>query len=405
MSGADVEVAVAGAGPVGLVLAAALRNAGVEVAVFEAGSGLPRESEASTIHASTLEVLDWLGVADDFVRTGQLVDRVQYRDERREVLAELPFALLDGRTRFPFRLHAEQWRLTPLLLDRVRDAVAFRTPVVAAGHGAEGAWLEVDDGARRRRVRARWVVAADGAHSTVRSALGEPFPGEQYPFRLFWVKTPDDVRAEVADLAPLTYLSLPADDLALLQHLDHWRVVLRIPETEAPGALEPAYRRSKLRAAFPTLDLAVGDARVVNLGRRVVERYAIGRACFVGDAAHICGTHGGMGMNTGIHDAASLAAVLACSRGRPHRLDAALERWAAWRRAVMCDVVLPRSEAAGAPRGGASDPVGRGAWEARLRALATDEAAAREWLVRSSLLDVAPVRAGEPVTIPGLEAS
>jgi 2-polyprenyl-6-methoxyphenol hydroxylase-like FAD-dependent oxidoreductase len=127
MSSHDVEVAIAGAGPVGLVLAVALARAGVEVAVFEAGADLPRESEASTIHASTLEVLDWLGVAEDFVRTGQIVDRVQYRDKQRAVLAELPFSLLEGRTRFCFRLHAEQWRLTPLLLDAVRDAVSFQT--------------------------------------------------------------------------------------------------------------------------------------------------------------------------------------------------------------------------------------------------------------------------------------
>lgn len=401
MSSHDVEVAIAGAGPVGLVLAVALARAGVEVAVFEAGADLPRESEASTIHASTLEVLDWLGVAEDFVRTGQIVDRVQYRDKQRAVLAELPFSLLEGRTRFCFRLHAEQWRLTPLLLDAVRDAVSFQTPVVSAGREADGAWLEVDDGARRRRVRARWVVAADGAHSSVRSALGVPFHGEQYPFRLFWVKTPDDVRAEVPDLAPLTYLSLPSDDLALLEHRDHWRVVLRIPEAEAPFALEPAYRRSKLQAAFSTLDLAVGDARVINLGRRVVEAYALGRVVFVGDAAHICGTHGGMGMNTGIHDAASLAAVLAGSRDRPSELDRAVLRWAAWRRSVMCDVVLPRSEAAGAPLGGASDPASERAWEERIRALAADRKAAAEWLSRSSLLDVAPVRFGEPVPLPG----
>src|SRR6267154_6512285 len=81
------RVFIAGAGPVGLVAAAALVRQGIPVTVFEALPGLSKESRASTFHPSTLDMLDDLGVADALVATGLVAPRVQYRTRHDGIIA------------------------------------------------------------------------------------------------------------------------------------------------------------------------------------------------------------------------------------------------------------------------------------------------------------------------------
>ncbi|MBX9751111.1 MAG: FAD-dependent monooxygenase, partial [Roseococcus sp.] len=111
----EQPVLIAGAGPVGLVAAAALVRAGIPVELLEAGPGISEEMRASTFHAPTLDMLDDLGAAKEMIRQGIIGPRVQYRRRDQSLIAEFDFGLLADVTRHPFRLQCEQFKLTRIL--------------------------------------------------------------------------------------------------------------------------------------------------------------------------------------------------------------------------------------------------------------------------------------------------
>ena len=113
-------VLVVGGGTVGLTTALSLARRGVPVTVLEAAPELVREYRASTFHPPTLEMLDELGVADDFIAQGLVADKLQFRDRSEGLIAEFDLALLKDDTRFPFRLQREQYALSQLVFERLR---------------------------------------------------------------------------------------------------------------------------------------------------------------------------------------------------------------------------------------------------------------------------------------------
>ena len=111
----DNRVFIAGAGPVGLVAAAALARRNVPVTVFEASATLSEELRASTFHPSTLDFLDELGFAGDLIAQGLKAPGLQYRSRRDGLLARFDFGLIHDITRHPYRLQAEQFKLTRII--------------------------------------------------------------------------------------------------------------------------------------------------------------------------------------------------------------------------------------------------------------------------------------------------
>ncbi|MBV1798249.1 NAD(P)/FAD-dependent oxidoreductase [Siccirubricoccus sp. G192] len=106
-------VLVAGAGPVGLVAAAALVRRGIPVTVLEAEPALPIELRASTFHAPTLDMLDALGAARPMIAQGLVAPRLQYRNRDHSLIAEFDFGRIADLTRHPFRVQVEQFQADP----------------------------------------------------------------------------------------------------------------------------------------------------------------------------------------------------------------------------------------------------------------------------------------------------
>src|SRR5262244_1094200 len=121
----EERVFIAGAGPVGLVAAANLVRYGVPVTVFEAGPDLSEESRASTFHPPTLDMLHALGAAAPLIAQGLVAPKFQYRTKRDGILAQFDFGALADVTRHPYRVQSEQFRLTRILHDRLRDEPLF----------------------------------------------------------------------------------------------------------------------------------------------------------------------------------------------------------------------------------------------------------------------------------------
>ncbi|MEU6721187.1 NAD(P)/FAD-dependent oxidoreductase [Nonomuraea sp. NPDC046802] len=391
MTGSGGRVIVVGGGPVGLTAAVALARQGVPVTVFERRPQLVSDSRAATFHPATLDVLSRWGLADALTASGTLVDRVQWRSRQGRVLAEMSMLLLDGLTGHPYRLHAEQRELIALLareLARYPNAqVRVAAPVDAINGTASG--LRVRAGGVWET--ADYVVAADGAHSTVRAMLAVPFVATPYPTQALRILTdsPLDQWLPGAALAPLTYVRDRVASCSLLQLPDHWRIVLRLPPgTGASPSRQEAAALARRALPIRGRSLHIVGAHTYRLARGVLEHFRHGRVLFVGDAAHLTSTAGGLNMNAGMHEAATLADALAAVLGGA-AAEAALGEWAERSRRIILKAVIPRSEArvAGVQDG---DRARLDAAMARLRAVAADPASARTYLAEASLLDIIP---------------
>src|SRR5690606_34118875 len=137
-----VPVIIAGAGPVGMVTAAYLVKNGVPVEVFEKMSGLSLESRASTFHPPTLDMLDDLGFAEPLIAQGLKAPTVQYCSTADGVLGTFDFAAISDLTRHPYRVQSEQFKLTRIIYDALKDnplfTLRFDSPIVSIDQDDEG---------------------------------------------------------------------------------------------------------------------------------------------------------------------------------------------------------------------------------------------------------------------------
>lgn len=308
-------VVVIGMGPVGLVAALALARAGIPVTVLEAGPDLSAESRASTFHPPSIEILRDLGVVDQLHEQGLVAPVVQYRNAR-GVVAAFDSGALKDQVVYPYRIQCEQNKLTQIIREVLvgMDGVElhFSAPVSRVEQGTDCARVFLQGDSREPSYLADWVVAADGASSNVRKGLGIAFEGVTLPERFLVASTTHDFHDEDPDLAYVSYISDPHDWAVLLRTPAHWRILMPIqPGVPDEIALSEAEIQRRLQRIHPIKgEYPLDHSNIYDVNQRVAATFAVGRVLLAGDAAHVNNPLGGMGMNSGIHDAMSAATTI-----------------------------------------------------------------------------------------------
>ncbi|MFB8385717.1 FAD-dependent monooxygenase [Microbacterium sp. NPDC055910] len=320
-------IVVAGMGPVGMTAALSLSRQGHQVTVLEAGDDLATESRASTFHPPSLEILDDLGVVDELLEVGLRAPGFQYRGHSRELIAHLDMSALAGDTRFPFRVQCEQSKLTRIIRRHLEQmpnvTLRFGARIDRVEHGTDAALIYLEGDQFDPSYRADWLIAADGANSAARRSLGIAFEGVTYPERFLVASTTHDFVDDFDDLAYVSYVYDPDDWGVLLRTPEHWRVLFPIQDDETDEQARDPQRIEERLQGVIALDepYPVLHSTIYRVHQRLARVFAQGRVLLAGDAAHINNPLGGMGMNSGIHDAhAAVQAVnYALAGGDPER--------------------------------------------------------------------------------------
>jgi 2-polyprenyl-6-methoxyphenol hydroxylase-like FAD-dependent oxidoreductase len=305
----STDVVIVGAGPTGLALACVLAGKGVDFVLIERQPESPNTSRAVAIHAHTLEVLEELKVTPRLVAEGRSVRRFIVRDRDR-VLAAVPFHALP--TRYPYALMVPQQITEAILSDRLRELGGrILRPHAVADVQQDGEGVSVSlDGERRRTIRARYLVGADGMHSTVRERAGIGFTGEAYPHSFVLA----DVRMQWQMSADEAMLFLAPEGLAVVAPLpgDRHRIVATLDDAPEHPTIDDVQRLLDTRGpiANPARVREVLWSSRFRVHHRLADQYRAGRILLAGDAAHVHSPAGGQGMNTGIQDAMMLGRAL-----------------------------------------------------------------------------------------------
>lgn len=383
---------IAGAGPVGLVLAWRLARAGCTVRVFEREPRLEPMLRSSTFHPPTLDLLDEDGIGEALHAAGRKTPTWQIRLHETGERAEFDLATIADATAHPWRLQCDQSVLVNTLeawLHRHAPGSVIRgaavEDIVQDDEQVSLRWRDAQGGVHE--AQGKFLVGCDGSRSVVREAIGAEFAGTVYPETTVLVTTTFPFDAHLPGLSGINYVWAPDGTYSLLRLADVWRVSLHPHDDESAEALmQPARISDRLAHITPAAASAViGEVRPYRVHQRLASHWVRGRIAIAGDAAHLNHPKGGMGMNGGIHDVFELAQSLLDIAGGAQP-EAMLARYQARRLPVMRDDIIGQADGNRARMWEASLE-GRRRMLADLQAVAADPARSRAHLLRTSMID------------------
>ncbi len=306
-------VLIVGSGPTGLTLACDLARRGVAVRVVEKTSEFPRTSRAKGPNQRSLEVLEDIGVTDRIAATGRagIVMRKYWNGEHAGDTDPFAGSVPTPDAPYDRSYLIAQWELEAILRDRLLTyGVSVELGVELTGFTQDdaGVTAELADGGR---IQASYLVGCDGARSTVRKLIGGSLTGTTNEEQ---VMVCGDVEADGLD-RDVWHQWFDETGGVMLCPIPNtrsgWWFQSGPERTENGSPVEPSLESFQRLFARHTRmpGHTISTATLLSTYRvnvRMVDRYRNGRVFLAGDAAHVHPIAGGLGMNTGIQDAANL---------------------------------------------------------------------------------------------------
>ena len=333
------RVLIVGGGPVGLVMSGLLSQRGVPHWIVERRRDTLPAPAAHVLRRRPMRVLDQLGVGQEVRRAAMPLplDYVTWC----VTLGGREIGRLDLRPRDPRTgergpepwTHCSQNALEPILLRRARrsaEATVVRGAEcirLSSSERGVSARIRLDDGGERD-VEAAWAIAADGAGSPTRRALGIEMEGQGPLGRFCMVHFEADLTPWLEQRpGPIYWILNPESPGVLIVHHPRRSHVFMLPRVAADGEAEPDVEQRLARALDVPIPLKILSVDRWSPHVQVASRYREGRTFLVGDAAHRFPPTGGLGLNTGILEARELAVRLArVEAGEPEALLDEYER-------------------------------------------------------------------------------
>ena len=308
-------VVVVGAGPVGLAAAIDLALRGVPVVLLDDADRIGEGSRGICWSKRTLEILDRLGVGERLVAQGVTwkLGKVFCGDELLFSFDLLP----EAGHKMPAFINLQQFYLEKALVDRALEIenveLRWKNRVTGLDRLNDGVRLTIETPEGSYRLDADWLIAADGARSTVRGLLGLDFAGVTFEdkFLIADVRMAADIPTERRFwFAPTFHSGQSA--LMHRQPDDVWRVDLQLgPDADPVAEQEPQRVRARLDKVLTAHPYELEWVSIYSFNCRRLDRFVHDRVIFVGDAAHQVSPFGARGANSGIQDAENLAWKLA----------------------------------------------------------------------------------------------
>lgn len=346
------QVIIAGAGPTGLTLAIDLARRGVTVRIVDRAAEFFAGSRGDGLQPRTLEVFDDLGVLDAVLAQGAPQAPLLVHLDGEFVMERRMSAWREPTADVP---HPNPWVLAQADTERVlRERLAefgvrveSGTALVDFGADADGVTVTLDREGATERVRAGYLVGADGGRSTVRKALGIAFEGAtDESIRLLL----GDVCADVLDHSVGYWFAdsdSPMDGIALMP-LPGGRKFQFATGLDTDSGTDLEVLQAQVTRWSRRDDIVLSDLTWSTVWRpnvRLAQRYRSGRVFLAGDAAHVHPPTGGQGLNTGVQDAYNLGWKLAAALRDPGAAaEALLDSYETERRAVAARVLGLSSE-------------------------------------------------------------
>lgn len=312
---------IVGAGPGGAMLALLLARRGVPVTLLEMHKDFDREFRGDTVHPSTLEILDQLGIAE---KVHQIPHSKVYGPTLMTSKGLFqPFDLRRLKTKFPYILLIPQSKFLKLLTEEAARYPQFRLQMganvydlIRENGSIRGVRYQTSE--TQAEMRALLTIGADGRHSRVRHLVGFEPVKTSPPMDVLWFKLPK-VGADMDAGSGLMGSFRAGRILVILDRSDHWQVAFVFPkgqyqQVKAAGIeamrqaiveLEPRFAEhvENLREWHELTLLSVESSRCA--------RWHEPGLLLIGDAAHVMSPVGGVGINYAIQDAVVAANLLA----------------------------------------------------------------------------------------------
>jgi 2-polyprenyl-6-methoxyphenol hydroxylase-like FAD-dependent oxidoreductase len=320
------QCCIAGGGPAGMMVGFLLARAGVEVVVVEKHKDFLRDFRGDTIHPSTLEVIDELGLLDSFLR--------RPHQELHQIAAQIgKFSVTIGKfshlpTKCKFVAMMPQWDFLNFLAETGKRFRGFHlrmeteaTDLIEDGEGVRGLRAQTPQGPLE--ICANLVIAADGRHSVLRQKAGFEVQAVGAPIDVLWMRISRNAARDPAQALGRIY---PGKFFVMLDRGDYWQCAFVIPKGtfEKIQAKGIAHFRDEVVEIAPFLSDRVhelkdwNDIKLLSVAVDRLRRWYRPGLLSIGDSAHAMSPIGGVGINLAVQDAVAAANILASAleRGR-----------------------------------------------------------------------------------------